>query len=78
MRRILDFAHITGLRGQARIQNAGSEAMKTSASSRLNTAPNGPADPQASRRHHSTSMRLLDGSGFRRATGAPVRADIRV
>ena len=42
------------------------------------TAPNGPAGPQASRRHHSTSKRSLDGSGFSRATGAPVRADARV
>ena len=74
----LDFAHFTGSRGQARIQNAGSSAMNASASSSGRTAPNGPAGPQASRRHHSTSKRSLDGSGFSRATGAPVRADARV
>src|SRR5215208_6162586 len=72
----LDFAHFTGLRGQARIQKAGSEAMKSSASSMPKLAPNGPAGPQAPRRRQSTSTRSPGGSGLRRATGAPVRVEI--
>ncbi len=74
----LDFAQLTRPRGQARIQNAGSAAMNASASSSDRTAPNGPAGPQASRRHHNTSRQSPDGSGLRRATGAPVRAEIKV
>src|SRR5215210_4402732 len=62
----LDFAHLTALGGQARIQNAGSAAMKARASVTGRTAPNGPAGPQASRRHQWTSTRSSDGSGFRR------------
>ena len=77
-RKGLDLAHITGSGGQVRVQNAGWSAMNASASLSGRTAPNGPAGPQASRRHHSTSKPSLDGSGFRRAIGAPVRADVSV
>ena len=71
----LDFAHFTAPGGQVWIQNAGSEAMNASASSRLKLAPNGPAGPHAPRRRQRTSTRSPSGSGFSRATGAPVRAD---
>ena len=74
----LDFAHITALGGQARIQKAGSVAMNARASATDRTAPNGPAGPQASRRHQRTSTRSPDGIGFSRATGAPVRVEVRV
>ena len=74
----LDFAHVTPLGGQALIQNAGSAAMKASASAMGRTAPNGPAGPQASRRRQSTSTRSPGGSGLSRATGAPVRVEVRV
>jgi DNA-binding protein H-NS len=53
----LDFARFTELGGQAPIQNAGSEAMKASASSTPNLAPNRPAGPHAPRRHQRTSTR---------------------